>query len=254
MSFAEVRPYQSGDDVRSIDWNVTARKRAPYIKVFEEERELTLYLVVDISRSTSFGASNRSKRDLQTEIAATLAFSALGNNDKIGLILFAGSVEKVIPPKKGRTHILRIIRQVLSFKPKNSKTDIAQAIEYFNNVMKKRCICFMLSDYISPSFEKPLKIASKKHDIVALKISDQREMELPDLGLVPFKDAETGEVSLIDTSSKAIRDLFFKNQENKNQELQKLFPKCGVDVIDIYTGEDYVKPLINFFKNREKRR
>ncbi|MFL2573367.1 MAG: DUF58 domain-containing protein, partial [Flavobacteriales bacterium] len=254
MAFSEVREYQAGDDVRSIDWNVTARYNTPFIKVFEEEREMTVMLLVDVSGSGNFGTNKQFKREIATELSAILAFSAIKNNDKVGVIFFSDIIEEFIPPKKGKSHILRIIRQVLSFKPKNSKTDIAQAIEYFNNVMKKRCICFMLSDYISPSFEKPLKIASKKHDIVALKISDQREMELPDLGLVPFKDAETGEVSLIDTSSKAIRDLFFKNQENKNQELQKLFPKCGVDVIDIYTGEDYVKPLINFFKNREKRR
>lgn len=254
MAFSEVREYQAGDDVRSIDWNVTARYNTPFIKVFEEEREMTVMLLVDVSGSGNFGTNKQFKREIATELSAILAFSAIKNNDKVGVIFFSDIIEEFIPPKKGKSHILRIIRQVLSFKPKNSKTDISQAIEYFNNVMKKRCICFMLSDYISPSFEKPLKIASKKHDIVALKISDQREMELPDLGLVPFKDAETGEVSLIDTSSKAIRDLFLKNQENKNQELQKLFPKCGVDVIDIYTGEDYVKPLINFFKNREKRR
>lgn len=254
MAFSEVREYQAGDDVRSIDWNVTARYNTPFIKVFEEEREMTVMLLVDVSGSGNFGTNKQFKREIATELSAILAFSAIKNNDKVGVIFFSDIIEEFIPPKKGKSHILRIIRQVLSFKPKNSKTDIAQAIEYFNNVMKKRCICFMLSDYISPSFEKPLKIASKKHDIVALKISDQREIELPDLGLVPFKDAETGEVLLIDTSSKAIRDLFFKNQENKNQELQKLFPKCGVDVIDIYTGEDYVKPLINFFKNREKRR
>ena len=254
MAFSEVREYQAGDDVRSIDWNVTARYNTPFIKVFEEEREMPVMLLVDVSGSGNFGTNKQFKREIATELSAILAFSAIKNNDKVGVIFFSDIKEEFIPPKKGKSHILRIIRQVLSFKPKNSKTDIAQAIEYFNNVMKKRCICFMLSDYISPTFEKPLKIASKKHDIVALKISDQREMELPDLGLVPFKDAETGEVSLIDTSSKAIRDLFFKNQENKNQELKKLFPKCGVDVIDIYTGEDYVKPLINFFKNREKRR
>tara|TARA_B100001057_G_C22752054_1_gene912184 strand:+ start:520 stop:1395 length:876 start_codon:yes stop_codon:yes gene_type:complete len=254
MAFSEVREYQAGDDVRSIDWNVTARYNTPFIKVFEEEREMTVMLLVDVSGSGNFGTNKQFKREIATELSAILAFSAIKNNDKVGVIFFSDIIEEFIPPKKGKSHILRIIRQVLSFKPKNSKTDIAHAIEYFNNVMKKRCICFMLSDYISPSFEKPLKIASKKHDIVALKISDQREIELPDLGLVPFKDAETGEVSLIDTSSKAIRDLFFKNQKNKNQELQKLFPKCGVDVINIYTGEDYVKPLINFFKNREKRR
>ena len=254
MAFSEVREYQAGDDVRSIDWNVTARYNTPYIKVFEEEREMTVMLLVDVSGSGNFGTSKQFKREIATELSAILAFSAIKNNDKVGVIFFSDIIEEFIPPKKGKSHILRIIRQVLSFKPKNTKTNISHAIEYFNNVMKKRCICFILSDYMSPSFEKPLKVASKKHDIIALKISDQREKELPDLGLVPFKDAETGEVSLVDTSSKMIRNLFFKNQEKKNQELQKLFPKCGVDIIDIYTGKDYVKPLINFFKNREKRR
>ena len=254
MAFSEVREYQSGDDVRSIDWNVTARYNSPYIKVFEEEREMTVMLLVDVSASGNFGTKKQFKREIATELSAILAFSAIKNNDKVGVIFFSDIIEEFIPPKKGKSHILRIIRQILSFKPKNKKTDISQAIEYFNNVMKKRCICFILSDYISPSFEKPLKIASKKHDIVALRISDEREKKLPNVGLVPLKDAENDTISYVDTSSKIIRNLFSKNQKENEEELLKLFPKCGVDMIDIITGEDYVKPLISFFKNREKRR
>ena len=254
MAFSEVREYQSGDDVRSIDWNVTARYNSPYIKVFEEEREMTVMLLVDVSGSGNFGTKKQFKREIATELSAILAFSAIKNNDKVGVIFFSDIIEEFIPPKKGKSHILRIIRQILSFKPKNKKTDISQAIEYFNNVMKKRCICFILSDYISPSFEKPLKIASKKHDIVALRISDEREKKLPNIGLVTLKDAENDTISYVDTSSKIIRNLFSKNQKENEEELLKLFPKCGVDMIDIITGEDYVKPLISFFKNREKRR
>ena len=254
MAFSEVREYQSGDDVRSIDWNVTARYNSTYIKVFEEEREMTVMLLVDVSGSGNFGTKKQFKREIATELSAILAFSAIKNNDKVGVIFFSDIIEEFIPPKKGKSHILRIIRQILSFKPKNKKTDISQAIEYFNNVMKKRCICFILSDYISPSFEKPLKIASKKHDIVALRISDEREKKLPNIGLVPLKDAENDTTSYVDTSSKIIRNLFSKNQKENEEELLKLFPKCGVDMIDIITGEDYVKPLISFFKNREKRR
>ena len=254
MAFSEVREYQSGDDVRSIDWNVTARYNSPYIKVFEEEREMTVMLLVDVSGSGNFGTKKQFKREIATELSAILAFSAIKNNDKVGVIFFSDIIEEFIPPKKGKSHILRIIRQILSFKPKNKKTDISQAIEYFNNVMKKRCICFILSDYISPSFEKPLKIASKKHDIVALRISDEREKKLPNIGLVTLKDAENDTISYVDTSSKIIRNLFSKNQKENEEELLKLFPKCGVDMIDIITGQDYVKPLISFFKNREKRR
>jgi len=254
MAFSEVREYQSGDDVRSIDWNVTARYNSPYVKVFEEEREMTVMLLVDVSGSGNFGTKKQFKREIATELSAILAFSAIKNNDKVGVIFFSDIIEEFIPPKKGKSHILRIIRQILSFKPKNKKTDISQAIEYFNNVMKKRCICFILSDYISPSFEKPLKIASKKHDIVALRISDQREKKLPNIGLIPLKDAENDTISYVDTSSKIIRQLFARNHKENEEELQKLFPRCGVDMIDISTGEDYVKPLINFFKNREKRR
>ena len=254
MAFSEVREYQSGDDVRSIDWNVTARYNSPYIKVFEEEREMTVMLLVDVSGSGNFGTKQQFKKEIATELSAVLAFSAIKNNDKVGVIFFSDIIEEFIPPKKGKSHILRIIRQILSFKPQNKKTNISQAIEYFNNVMKKRCICFILSDYISSSFEKPLRVASKKHDVVALKVSDKREKTIPNIGIVPFKDSETEKVILLDTSSKLVRQTFQKKQKEKQSEIEKLFPRCGVDLININTGEDYVKPLINFFKNRDRRR
>ena len=254
MAFSEVREYQPGDDVRSIDWNVTARYNAPFIKIFEEEREMTVMLLVDVSGSGDFGTNKQFKRELATEISAILAFSAIKNNDKVGVIFFSNIIEEFIPPKKGKSHILRIIRQVLAFEAKEKKTDISLAIEYFNNVMKKRTICFVLSDFLSPEFEKPLKIASKKHDIIALRIYDKRENSLPNVGIIPLQDAENNSISYVDTSSQKVRELFHNKQEEKQEYLKKLFPKCGVDMIDISTGSDYVKPLMNFFKNRGKRR
>ena len=254
MAFSEVREYQPGDDVRSIDWNVTARYNAPFIKIFEEEREMTVMLLVDVSGSGDFGTNKQFKRELATEISAILAFSAIKNNDKVGVIFFSNIIEEFIPPKKGKSHILRIIRQVLAFEAKEKKTDISLAIEYFNNVMKKRTICFVLSDFLSPEFEKPLKIASKKHDIIALRIFDKRENSLPNVGIIPLQDAENNSISYVDTSSKKVREIFNNKQEEKQAYLKKLFPKCGVDMIDVSTGSDYVKPLMNFFKNRGKRR
>lgn len=254
MAFSEVREYQPGDDVRSIDWNVTARYNAPFVKIFEEEREMTVMLLIDVSGSGDFGTNMQFKRELATEISAILAFSAIKNNDKVGVIFFSNIIEEFIPPKKGKSHILRIIRQVLAFEAKEKKTDIALAIEYFNNVMKKRTICFVLSDFLSPEFEKPLKIASKKHDIIALRIHDKRENSLPNVGIIPLQDAENDSISYVDTSSQKVRELFHIKQEEKQVYLKKLFPKCGVDIIDISTGSDYVKPLMNFFKNRGKRR
>ncbi|MBT7897042.1 MAG: DUF58 domain-containing protein, partial [Flavobacteriales bacterium] len=251
---SEVREYQPGDDVRSIDWNVTARYNAPFVKVFEEEREMTVMLLVDVSGSGNFGTNKQFKRELATEISAILAFSAIKNNDKVGVIFFSNIIEEFIPPKKGKSHILRIIRQVLAFEAKEKKTDVSLAIEYFNNVMKKRTICFVLSDFISQEFEKPLKIASKKHDIIALRIHDKRENTLPNVGIIPLQDAENDTISYVDTSSQKVRELFYNKQEEKQTYLRKLFPKCGVDMIDISTGSDYVKPLMNFFKNRGKRR
>ena len=254
MAFSEVREYQPGDDIRSIDWNVTARYNSPFVKVFEEEREMTVMLLIDVSASGNFGTQEQFKRELATELAAILAFSAINNNDKVGVIFFTDKVEQFIPPKKGKSHILRIIREVLAFQPTGKGTDIATALEYFSAVIKKRSICFILSDFMSKEFDMPLKIASKKHDLVALRIHDTREDTLPNVGLVPMQDAETEQMLYVDTSSKKVRDNFAKNRANATEKLRKLLPASGVDLIDITTGTDYVKPLINFFKTRGKRR
>ena len=254
MAFSEVREYQPGDDVRSIDWNVTARYNAPFVKVFEEEREMTVMLLIDVSASGNFGTQEQFKRELATELSAILAFSAIKNNDKVGVIFFTDKVEQFIPPKKGKSHILRIIREVLDFQPTGKGTNIAGALEYFNSVIKKRSICFILSDFMSKEFDRPLKIASKKHDLVALRIHDTREDTLPNVGLVPMQDAETEKMIFVDTSSKKVRDNFAKNRLQATEKLRKLFPASGVDLIDITTGTDYVKPLINFFKTRGSRR
>ena len=254
MAFSEVREYQPGDDIRSIDWNVTARYNAPFVKVFEEEREMTVMLLIDVSASGNFGTQEQFKRELATELSAILAFSAIKNNDKVGVIFFTDKVEQFIPPKKGKSHILRIIREVLAFQPTGKGTNIAVALEYFNSVIKKRSICFILSDFMSKEFDRPLKIASKKHDLVALRIHDTREDTLPNIGLVPMQDAETEEMLFVDTSSKKVRDNFAKNRVQATEKLRKLFPASGVDLIDITTGTDYVKPLINFFKTRGSRR
>lgn len=254
MAFSEVREYQPGDDVRSIDWNVTARYNAPFVKVFEEEREMTVMLLIDVSASGNFGTQDQFKRELATELSAILAFSAIKNNDKVGVIFFTDKVEQFIPPKKGKSHILRIIREVLDFQPTGKGTNIAGALEYFNSVIKKRSICFILSDFMSKEFDRPLKIASKKHDLVALRIHDTREDTLPNVGLVPMQDTETEKMIFVDTSSKKVRDNFAKNRLQVTEKLRKLFPASGVDLIDITTGTDYVKPLINFFKTRGSRR
>ena len=254
MAFSEVREYQPGDDIRSIDWNVTARYNAPFVKVFEEEREMTVMLLIDVSASGNFGTQEQFKRELATELSAILAFSAIKNNDKVGVIFFTDKVEQFIPPKKGKSHILRIIREVLAFQPTGKGTNIAGALEYFNSVIKKRSICFILSDFMSKEFDRPLKIASKKHDLVALRIHDTREDTLPNVGLVPMQDTETEKIIFVDTSSKKVRDNFAKNRLQATEKLRKLFPASGVDLIDITTGTDYVKPLINFFKTRGSRR
>ena len=254
MAFSEVREYQPGDDVRSIDWNVTARYNAPFVKVFEEEREMTVMLLIDVSASGNFGTQEQFKRELATELSAILAFSAIKNNDNVGVIFFTDKVEQFIPPKKGKSHILRIIREVLAFQPTGKGTNIAGALEFFNSVIKKRSICFILSDFMSKEFDRPLKIASKKHDLVALRIHDTREDSLPNVGLVPMQDAETEKMIFVDTSSKKVRDNFAKNRLQATEKLRKLFPASGVDLIDITTGTDYVKPLINFFKTRGSRR
>ena len=252
MAFSEVREYQPGDDIRTIDWNVTARFNTPFIKVFEEERELTVMLIIDVSGSKNFGTQKQMKQELVTELSAVLAFSAIQNNDKIGVIFFSDKVEKFIPPKKGKSHILRIIRELIAFEPENKGTDIGEALRYFNNVIKKRAVCFVISDFMGENFESPLKIANKKHDIVTISINDIREEELPDIGLIQMKDAETGEVKWIDTGNKLVRHNYKKNYLQNKEEVNQLFKNSGIDTIQLRTDMDYIKPLIQFFKRRVK--
>lgn len=254
MAFSEVREYQAGDDVRAIDWNVTARYNNPFVKVFEEEREMTVILLIDISKSGKFGTEKKTKKEIATELSAVLAFSAIQNNDKVGVIFFTDIIEKFIPPKKGKSHILRIIRELLAFEPQNNGTDIGVALEYFSSVIKKRSICFLLSDFLDKDFTRPLQIANKKHDIVAVKIHDKREENLPNVGMIKMVDAESGLSSWIDSSSKKIRMQFAAKYKNKAEKLKQDFLLCGVDHININTTESYIKPLINFFKQREHRR
>ncbi len=250
MTFSEVRQYQFGDDVRNIDWNVTARYSEPYVKVFEEERELTLMLIADVSGSEFFGTDQQFKSEIVTEIAATLAFSALQNNDKIGLILFSDEIELYIPPKKGKSHVLRIIRELLEFKPKSKKTDIAQALKFLSNVMKKKAIVFVLSDFIAEGYKDTLKIASGRHDITGIRIYDQREEEIPSLGVVQMEDEETGELLLVNTTSKKVRNNYAKFYKDKVSYYQETFRKSGAGVIDVRTDESYVKKLLGYFKRR----
>jgi uncharacterized protein (DUF58 family) len=250
ISFSEVREYRFGDDIRSIDWNVTARFNHPYVKVFEEERELTVMLLIDVSGSGLFGTRGAWKREISTEVAAVLAFSAIQNNDKIGVILFSDRVEKFIPPRKGRKHILRIIRELLDFTPAGATTSLDEPLRYLTNAMKKRCTAFIISDFIAPDFEKALRIASSKHDIAALRVFDDAERTLPELGLVLVNDPETGEEKWIDTSSRTVRDEYRKFWENGIARNDRIFNRCGVDTADIATNGDYVKPLLALFKRR----
>jgi len=250
MTFSEVRSYQFGDDVRTIDWNVTARYNEPFVKVFEEERELTLMLIVDVSSSALFGTDSALKKNILTEISATLAFSALQNNDKVGLILFSDQIELYIPPSKGKTHVLRIIRELIEFKPLSKKTDINSALEFLNKVMKKKSIAFLLSDFISSDYEKSLKIVSKKHDLTGIKVYDKLEEFIPNLGLVQMFDQELGEIKLIDTSSSKIRKNY-KNQMSLNfKKFNDVFTRNGAGTISCRTDESYIKKLLNYFKNR----
>lgn len=250
MTFSEVRSYQFGDDVRTIDWNVTARYSEPFVKVFEEERELTLMLIVDVSSSALFGTDSALKKNILTEISATLAFSALQNNDKVGLILFSDQIELYIPPSKGKTHVLRIIRELIEFKPLSKKTDINSALEFLNKVMKKKSIAFLLSDFISSDYEKSLKIVSKKHDLTGIKVYDKLEEFIPNLGLVQMFDQELGEIKLIDTSSSKIRKNY-KNQMSLNfKKFNDVFTRNGAGTISCRTDESYIKKLLNYFKNR----
>lgn len=251
MAFSEVREYQYGDDVRDIDWNVTARMGRPYIKVFEEERELTLMLLVDVSSSLDFGTVNQLKREMETEIAATLAFSAMQNNDKIGVIFFSDKIEKFIPPKKGKKHILYIIRELLDFSPESKRTNLGVPIEYLTNVLKKRCTAFILSDFIvQHDFTSAMTIANRKHDLVAIQIYDRRVAELPDVGLIKVRDAETGHEQYIDSSSKAIRNAHHAWWLAKQNQLNEAFKKSRVDAISIRTDQDYVKALLGLFAKR----
>jgi len=250
MTFSEVRGYEFGDDVRSIDWNVTARYNAPFVKVFEEERELTLILMVDISGSKFFGTDNDLKKNIATEISATLAFSAIQNNDKVGLILFTDNVELYIPPAKGRTHILRIIRELIEFKPESKRTDISTALEFFSNVTSKKSIAFLLSDFISKDYQKSLSIASKKHDLTGIRIYDKFEEEMPNLGLIPMIDQETDEVEFIDTGSKDVRKNFKINSLKMRDEFETTFKRNGSGTINCRTDQSYVKLLLGYFKNR----
>ena len=250
MAFSEVRNYIPGDEIRTIDWNVTARFNEPYVKVFEEERELTVMLIVDISGSESFGSDELLKREFIAEIGAVLAFSATQNNDKIGAILFSDQIELYIPPKKGRKHILRIIRELIEFKPKSNLTNIGEVVQHFNNLVKKRAIAFLISDFIGQNLEKALKITAKKHDLIALRIFDQREKELPDMGLTLFEDGESGKRRWINTSKKRVRETYYNNSLSREHNILEIFKKSKVDHANICIQTGYIQPLMNLFKKR----
>lgn len=250
MAFRENREYQHGDEIRTIDWNVTARMGHPFVKVFEEERELTAVILADLSNSGEFGSTLRLKRRLIAEIAAVLSFSAIQNNDKAGVILFSDQIEKFIPPKKGKTHILRIISELLQFEPRHKGTDIAHALQYLSQAIKKRCIVFVLSDFLDTGFEKALSVASRKHDIIAIRVRDKFDQELPRLGLIRVTDKETGDWRWINTSSARQRRSFEAKAAAHDAQLKELFRKSGVDLAEVYTSGDYVKPLMNLFKRR----
>ena len=250
MTFSEVRQYQFGDDVRNIDWNVTARYSEPFVKVFEEERELTMMLMADVSGSKLFGTKNQFKNEIVTEIAATLAFSATQNNDKIGLMLFSDTVELYIPPKKGRSHVLRIIRELIEFEPKSKRTDINEALRFLSSVMKKKAIVFLISDFMADDYEKTLKIASKKHDLTGIRIYDKNEESIPNLGMVQMQDEETGEFVLVNTSSKKVRNNYANYHKNRVHYYKDMFTKSGAGTIDCRVDESYVKKLLGYFKRR----
>jgi uncharacterized protein (DUF58 family) len=251
MAFSEVREYQFGDDVRDIDWNVTARFHRPYVKVFEEERELTVMLLIDVSGSLDFGTQKQLKRDMVTEIAATLAFSAIQNNDKIGVVFFSDKIEKYIPPKKGRKHILYIIREMLDFQPESKRTDVKQAVEFLSSVQKRRTTAFLLSDFfVRSDFQQSLQIANRKHDVVAIQVYDQRAKDLPDVGLMKVVDAETGYEQYVDTGSRRLREAYHKYWVNRQSQLEETFNKSNVDHVSIATSEDFVKALLLLFKQR----
>ncbi len=253
MEFSEVREYSYGDDIRKIDWNVTARNNKPFVKIFEEERELTVMLVVDVSRSGQFGSFQAMKNEIATEICAVLAFSAIRNNDKVGLIMFSDQVEKFIAPNKGKSHILRIVRELLSFQPKGTGTNVSDALKYLNNVIKKRSISFVLSDFIDKDYDNALRIVSKRHDVIAVTMNDPRERELPKIGLIKMKDAESGQERWIDTSDSNIQQSFKQFWKLHDERMKKSFLSTKVDRINIETHKPYLRPLVDFFKMREAR-
>lgn len=250
MTFSEVREYQFGDDVRSIDWNVTARYNEPFVKVFEEERELTMMLLVDVSGSELFGTGNQIKKEIVTEIAATLAFSATQNNDKIGLLLFSDQMELFIPPKKGRSHVLRIIRELLEFEPEGKKTDLSAALKYLTNVMKKKAIVFVLSDFMTDGYQQTLKIVSGKHDVTGIRVYDEREESIPNIGLVQMLDRETGEVIMVNTGSKSVRNAYSRYFKERENYFKDSFSRSGAGMISSRVDESYVKKLLGYFKTR----
>lgn len=250
MAFSEVRDYAVGDEIRTIDWNVTARFNEPFVKVFEEERELTVMLLVDVSKSEMFGTTNQLKRETITELCAVLAFSAVSNNDRIGLIMFTNEIEMYIPPKKGKSHILRIIRELIHHEPKKSGTDIGEALKYFTKMVKKKSIAFVLSDFVAPDFSDAIKIASRKHDVVALKVKDKAELEIPNIGLAQFQDLESGKSKWVNTALKSVRKKYALKAEEREEEIRKLFRRSKTDYCEITTDEGYIKPLMNLFKNR----
>lgn len=253
MEFSEVREYQFGDDIRNIDWNVTARFGHPYIKVFEEERELTVMLMVDLSGSLMFGSVSKTKQRIAAELTAILAFSALKNNDKVGLILFTDKIEKFVPPRKGKKHVLRIIREVLSFEPEGNLTNIRGALEYMNNAIKKKSIAFLISDFMDEGYEKILRIVGRKHDLIGIVLDDRREKELPNIGLVKLADAETGVERWIDTSSKRVRSQMIADRKEREKLRNSIFIKSRLDRIEVTTSSNYIHPLVQFFRKREKR-
>ncbi len=253
MEFAEVREYQPGDDVRTIDWNVSARSGHPFVKVFEEERELTVMLLVDVSSSGNFGTAEQFKREIAAELSAVLAFSAIKNNDKVGLMIFSDKIEKFIPPRKGKKHVLRVIREILFYKPQDSSTDLNVALEYLSRIIKRKSTVFLISDFLTENFEKSLHVANRKHDIIAISVTDPREVSLPNVGLIELLDAETGESVTVDAGDPQIRNAFYQTASNHRQELSALFRSIGVDHIDILTDRSYIEPITRFFKMRERR-
>jgi uncharacterized protein (DUF58 family) len=253
MEFEEVREYQPGDDVRDIDWNVTARMGHPYVKVYREERELTILLLVDVSGSGQFGSGAQLKNELSAELAAVLAYAAVKNNDKVGLIIFSDSIEKFIPPKKGRNHVWRVIREVLEHRPRSRKTDISAALDFLNRITSRRVIAFLISDFIADGYEKLLRVTNKKHDLIAISIADPRERELPPVGLVELEDAETGETRLIDTGDARFRNEFMVGALRRVSETREIFRRCSVDHIPLITNQPYINALMKFFRMREKR-